>query len=580
MIRSTEHEMKLEDGTRLFYRAWLPARPADRAVILFHRGHEHSGRWDDTVDALGLPDTAFFAWDARGHGRSDGPRGHAAHFGVFARDADEWARHVARESDIALDRMVVMAQSVGAVIAAAWAHDYAPPLAGLVLGAPAFRVRLYLPGALAALRLYGALTGRTLTIRSYVRPGMLTHDPEQARRYTADPLISAQIASNILVGLRDTSDRLIEDAAAIQAPTLVLTAGADWVVDQGAQRRFFDNLSSPVKSWLEIPGAYHALWHERDRERSLAPAREFIAACFRKPAKQVSLLQADQSGPTLSEHDRLAQPLPWTSWKRWVFAAQRLLMGSFGRLSAGIRIGWRTGFDSGETLDYVYANAPRGTTPLGRLIDRSYLDSLGWRGIRLRKVHLAKLIKAAIAKVRAQGKPVRIVDIASGPGRYVLEVMKELPGIEMSALLRDYEERNLEAGRNLARALGVRHATFALGDAFDRRSLAAVSPRPTIAVVSGLYELVPENGKVLDSLRGLADAMEDGGMLIYTNQPWHPQLEFIARVLTNREGKPWIMRRRSQAEMDELVRAAGFNKLSMEADGWGIFTVSLAERRP
>jgi len=38
------------------------------------------------------------------------------------------------------------------------------------------------------------------------------------------------------------------------------------------------------------------------------------------------------------------------------------------------------------------------------------------------------------------------------------------------------------------------------------------------------------------------------------------------------------MRRRTQAEMDQLVRAAGFRKLSMEIDRWGIFTVSLAQR--
>ena len=81
---------------------------------------------------------------------------------------------------------------------------------------------------------------------------------------------------------------------------------------------------------------------------------------------------------------------------------------------------------------------------------------------------------------------------------------------------------------------------------------------------------------MLNSLRGLADAMEPGGYLIYTNQPWHPQVEFIARVLVNREGQPWIMRRRTQAEMDDLVRAAGFEKLQQETDQWGIFTVSLA----
>jgi hypothetical protein len=97
-------------------------------------------------------------------------------------------------------------------------------------------------------------------------------------------------------------------------------------------------------------------------------------------------------------------------------------------------------------------------------------------------------------------------------------------------------------------------------------------------LVSGLYELFPLNQAVLTSLRGLARAIEPGGYLIYTNQPWHPQVEFIARVLRNREGQPWIMRRRTTAEMDELVRAAGFRKISMEVDEWGMFTVSLAQR--
>ena len=50
----------------------------------------------------------------------------------------------------------------------------------------------------------------------------------------------------------------------------------------------------------------------------------------------------------------------------------------------------------------------------------------------------------------------------------------------------------------------------------------------------------------------------------------------IARVLDNRDGQPWIMRRRTQAELDELVRAAGFEKVDMEIDRFGIFTVSLA----
>ena len=90
--------------------------------------------------------------------------------------------------------------------------------------------------------------------------------------------------------------------------------------------------------------------------------------------------------------------------------------------------------------------------------------------------------------------------------------------------------------------------------------LATVDPAPTLAVVSGLYELFPDNDAVLRSLQGIAATVPVGGYLAYTGQPWHPQLEFIARALTShRGGAAWVMRRRTQQEMDELVRLAGFD---------------------
>jgi SAM-dependent methyltransferase len=253
-------------------------------------------------------------------------------------------------------------------------------------------------------------------------------------------------------------------------------------------------------------------------------------------------------------------------------------MRTIGRLSRGIRLGWSVGFDSGVTLDYVYENRPQGLTPLGRLLDRVYLNSIGWCGIRQRKVHLEKVLRVLIEQTHAAGRPVRLLDIASGAGRYVLETLHHLAHIPSTTVLRDYQQANLDAARQLARQLGVCNVTIMHGDAFDRGALAALTLRPTIAIVSGLYELFPSNAPVLDSLHGLADAVEPGGYLIYTNQPWHPQLAFIARVLVNREGQPWVMRRRTQAEMDELVRAAGFAKISQESDTWGIFTVSVAQR--
>jgi hypothetical protein len=122
--------------------------------------------------------------------------------------------------------------------------------------------------------------------------------------------------------------------------------------------------------------------------------------------------------------------------------------------------------------------------------------------------------------------------------------------------------------------------TFDRGDAFDGDALAALSPPPDLAIVSGLYELFPDNGMIGRSLSGLARAMRPGSLLIYTGQPWHPQLEMIARSLTShRGGAAWVMRRRTQDEMDQLVDAAGFEKLDQRIDQWSIFTVSMARRR-
>src|SRR5262245_61665539 len=99
-----EHTFRTSDGVELLIRAWPPVEKAagtsSKAVILFHRGHEHSGRWQDFVERIGMRDCWLFAWDARGHGRSPGERGYAESFGRMVRDADEFVRHISREHGV------------------------------------------------------------------------------------------------------------------------------------------------------------------------------------------------------------------------------------------------------------------------------------------------------------------------------------------------------------------------------------------------------------------------------------------------------------------------------------------------
>lgn len=581
MRNAVEKQFISFDGTPVFYRYW-PAEngEVERAIILFHRGHEHSGRLQHLVDELELHDTAMFAWDARGHGRTGGERGYSPSIGVSIKDVNTFVRHVCDTYGVNIEDTVVVAQSVGAVLAVAWVHDYAPRLRGMVLASPAFKVKLYVPFARAGLKLFHSLRGKFF-VNSYVKAKFLTHDPERIASYNTDTLITRPIAVNILLSLYDTAERVIADAGAILTPTQLLVSGADWVVYHTPQHEFFARLGSPLKEKYVFDGFYHDTFGEKERHLAIDKARAFIQRLFTQPVTYPSALDADKSGYTKEEFDALAAPLPLLSLKRSVFSLSRAFLATVGRMSEGIRLGFRTGFDSGSTLDYVYRNLPSGITPLGKFIDWQYLNAIGWRGIRVRKRHLEWALRETVARLAQEGRPVRILDIAAGHGRYILEALAGSRDSVESIRLRDLSDINVVAGKKLIEQEGwSASARFERGDAFDGHGLSTLVPEPTLAVVSGLYELFPENAPVRTSLGGLAQAVEPGGYLVYTNQPWHPQLEFIARVLTShRDGHPWVMRRRTQHEMDELVETAGFEKLDEFADDWGIFTVSVARRR-
>lgn len=578
---STEHTFTADDGAAIFYRHWAATQSTDapRAVLLFHRGHEHSARWQELVDRIDLPNAHFFAWDARGHGNTEGPRGDAPSFSRMVRDAECFSKHVHHEHGINQADQAVLAQSVGAVVAATWIHDYAPPVRAMVLATPALAIKLYVPAAIPGLRVLNKLKPGSF-IKSYVKPKMLTHDDVQAAAYAADEQISPQISVNILLGLHDASKRLVADAHAITTPTLMLISGRDWVVKRGPQDRLFERINTLDKQRVVYPEFFHSTFWERERDRPIAEARAFLEPRLAgaAPAPPAS---ADLLGPSSRRRDELESPLPWTHPKRWNFAGQLLGLKTVARLSTGVQIGWRDGFDAGTSLDHVYGNKAKGITPIGKLIDRGYLDAVGWKGIRQRKAHVEQMLDDAIARLLERDGGVRLYDPGAGPGRYVLDTIVRHEGQPITARLGDFAEVNRAEGQRLVRDYRLEdRVTFHESDAFDPDKMRAALDgfTPNLVIVSGLYELFPDNALLQRSLATIAELASPNAQLLYTDQPWHPQHEMIARVLPNRDGRPWVMRCRSQQEMDALVREAGFSRRDLRIDDWGIFSVARAER--
>jgi alpha-beta hydrolase superfamily lysophospholipase/SAM-dependent methyltransferase len=578
--KTTESGFESFDHTRLFYRTWEPvAVAADaprRALVFLHRGHEHSGRIEPLVEQFARHQDWAFAWDARGHGHSPGERGAAPSFQALVQDFDAFIAHLHTAHDIAPENIVIVANSVGAVIAASWLHDYAPRVRGVIMAAAAFEIKLYVPLAKPALRLATCFKPE-LAVTSYIRSSMLTHSKEQGKAYDQDPLIAKSISARVLLDLADTAKRIVSDAAAIDTPILMLAADKDFVVKLAPQKTFFERLSSPHKRFVLLRDCFHAVFYERDTSEAIEASRQFIETCFSTalPPLQV-YLDAHRVGHSALRYHAMQKGKTGSALSQVSFSMQKLMLGILGPLSDGMKIGLTHGFDSGASLDYVYRNQAGGRLLIGKKIDRGYLDAIGWRGIRLRKVHMQNALDNLIAQ-HAGDAPLRILDVAAGSGRYLLETVKRFQDKPIELTLRDFSQHNLDQAKALAEHLQLHlPIRYELRDAFDSASYADTDGPFDIAIVSGLYELFSDNDMVLRSLQGISSRLRDGGHLVYTGQPWHPQLEMIAQTLDNHQGKPWIMRPRPQIEMDALVASAGCRKVGTQIGLEGIFSVSVA----
>ena len=259
-----------------------------------------------------------------------------------------------------------------------------------------------------------------------------------------------------------------------------------------------------------------------------------------------------------------------------VISAVGSLLKRFGDVSDGMAEGLTRGFESGRSLDYVYANQARGRNWFGKLLDRWYLNSPGWKGIRERKSLLVDSVSKA-AEALVQERPLEVVDLACGGAQYCFELAQNttlrftLNDIDQSSL--ELVGKKLEGHPNRQQFSQCSEDLLSLSETSE---LAGALSKAHIVILSGLHELYPDNQSINNLLHKLAAIMPAGAKLIYTGQSWHPQLETIARTLNNRHQTRWIMRRRTTAELDALCEAAGFRTEDRRTTARGIFSVTVS----
>lgn len=518
---------------------------SSRAVILFYHEDELDTAPSDFVERLGMSGCRVFLLNLHADELFKKNNNNSSWISRQGYLFQQFVEHVNKAYAIATQDISIISFAESSLVIAAWIIDYANKVSSVVFVSPAIFT----------------------TIREIMRPGL-------------HKIINNKL--NTLFNINDilySSRRIVRDAFSYQVPTLFIFNKKESVKKQGSQRKFYENIASEIKtsSILSLPAANSD--QNENKHIFYSCIREFIFNRFSERYIPVSLFNACLSGVTRDEYNKLR--FEETDYlKRLYWQIIKKVIHSVGRLSTGIRTGLDNGFDSGVSLEYMYNNESGGKYLLGKFIDRLYLSNNACRSLRVREKNVEEFIVIAAKKLTTEGKKIKLLDVAAGCGRYIFNILGRTGQPLDHILMRDFDHANVLTGRKIIQDLQMAEkATFEQGNAFSPDDLATIPRDRTLTIVSGFYELFSDNSLVLASLNGISQATEEGGYLIYTTKLWNPMAAFAARVLPSQnKGEYWVLRRRTQLEIDQLVNQAGFVKVAQRIDPLGRFSVALAKK--
>jgi alpha-beta hydrolase superfamily lysophospholipase len=267
IVRRSQSKFPAADGARLFRRSWLPREPR-RVVAVVHGLAEHSGRYDHVGAWLAARDCAVHAFDHRGHGRSEGPRGHVATFSQLLDDLEAFLQILRREHPPELP-VVLLGHSMGGLLTAALLCERKPDVFAAVLsGAPLEVPEHFWRWRARAARLLRRLAPQ-LRISTGVSPDALSRDPEVGRAYARDELVFRRITVTMATELLDAVVRTAAGGFQVQVPLLLLHGEADPLCAARGSRSFHGQLLGAGHRLRIYPQLRHEVLNEPEQEQVL-----------------------------------------------------------------------------------------------------------------------------------------------------------------------------------------------------------------------------------------------------------------------------------------------------------------------
>ena len=256
-MQTEQSNFKLSDGLELSVRHWHDG--AGIPVLLVHGYGEHIGRYAHVAAHLVAGGFDVWGYDARGHGLSQGARGFMAADDTLVTDLMEMFDEMMRRTG---QRPIVVAHSMGGLVAALAVATHGLKPAALVLSSPALRVRMNLFQKI--LINMGLLLFKNKPIESKaVDPAHVSHDAKIVADYRSDALNHAWISPRMARMMRDGGDVVRQHAHCFDMPTLLIYAGDDRVIDASGSDDFGVLLNRHAAATVRrYDSAYHEIFNE------------------------------------------------------------------------------------------------------------------------------------------------------------------------------------------------------------------------------------------------------------------------------------------------------------------------------
>lgn len=262
---NTQSEFKSsKDGLKIFYQKWTPASNKTERVLLVQHGiGEHSNRYNNIIQKLSGTGTSIYALDSRGHGRSQGKRGHVNQFQEFVDDLAQLIEIVKSEnSDIPLH---LLGHSMGSLISGKYALEpvFQKNLTTLILSAGAFEIQTTID--MEVKKMAGEFLSfivPAFTLPSGLDINLLSHDKEVVKEYKNDPMVHGMISTQLATNMFKLGDTILKKGSVIKIPVFIFHGGDDRITSPAGSKKLYEKISSEDKQLKIYEGLYHETMNE------------------------------------------------------------------------------------------------------------------------------------------------------------------------------------------------------------------------------------------------------------------------------------------------------------------------------